>query len=133
MNRESIRFLSLQNVIHIHEDTLAHEGGMPGLRDEGLLASAVEMPQAAFAGEFLHESLAAMAAAYLYHLCQNHPFADGNKRTAAFSTVVFLASNGFPDEILPHEDEMEEVTWRVARSEMSKQELTDWLNCRIAE
>lgn len=127
MTSNPIRFLSLDNVLHIHTDTIVEEGGSPGVRDMGLLESALAMPQASFSGEYLHPGLAAKAAAYLFHLCQNHPFIDGNKRAAAFSAVLFLALNGIPDESLPSEAELERVTFAVASSEMIKEEVTAWL------
>ena len=92
-----------------------------------LLESAVAMPQATYEGAYLHPSLAAMAAAYLFHLCQNHAFVDGNKRAAAFSTVLFLALNGVPDDALPPETELEHTTLAVARGEMAKTDVTLWL------
>ena len=75
----------------------------------------------------MHSGLPEMAAAYLYHICQNHAFTDGNKRTAAFAMVLFLALNGVGDEELPPEDELETLTWRVARGEIGKSEIADWL------
>ena len=105
MSAGSVRFLSLNNVIRIHDDTLEVEGGTRGIRDLGLLASAVDMPQASFSGQYLHDDRAAMAAAYLYHISQNHALVDGNKRTAAFAAILFLALNGVPDVLLPDEAE----------------------------
>lgn len=126
MSQKTIRFLSLENILRVHEDTLTHEGGATGVRDWGLLESALEMPQAMMAGEYLHRGLAAMAAAYLFHLCQNHAFIDANKRVAAFSAVLFLAFNGVPDALLPAQDQLEQVTFAVAAGEMAKETLTDW-------
>jgi death on curing protein len=132
VNAERIRFLSLQNVLHIHEDTLAEEGGTAGIRDEGLLASAVDMPQASFGGEYLHSDLAEMAAAFLFHICQNHAFVDGNKRTAAFTTVLFLSLNGIADDDLPDQTVLEAVTIRVANDAMTKAAVAQFLrDCRI--
>jgi len=68
-------------------------GGSEGLRDAGLLHSAIAVPQASFGGNYLHAGLFEMAAAYLYHIVQNHPFVDGNKRTGAAAAIVFLAMN----------------------------------------
>ena len=127
MSESAVRFLSVKNVLSIHADTIAEEGGSAGLRDPGLLESAVAMPQATFEGAYLHSGLAAMAAAYLFHLCRNHAFIDGNKRAAAFSTVIFLALNGVLDDALPPEPELERRTLAVARGEMSKTEITVWL------
>lgn len=87
-------FLELAEVLHIHADQVDRYGGDPSIRDAGLLESAVAMPRATFGGEFLHRDLFKMAAAYLFHIVQNHPFVDGNKRTGTASALVFLDMNG---------------------------------------
>ena len=87
-------FLTLDEVLGIHADQIRRYGGRPGLRDLGLLQSAVAMPETTFEGEFLHGTVFEMAAAYLFHLARNHPFVDGNKRTALMSALVFLGLNG---------------------------------------
>jgi len=119
-----IVFLSVEDVVDIHADTLQHEGGMDGVRDPGLLESAVMMPQQKFGGEYLHENLAAMAAAYLFHLAQNHPFLDGNKRVSAVAAYVFLYANGV--EITAEPDEFERISMGTASGEVTKAELTNW-------
>ena len=87
-------FLTLDEVLGIHADQIRRYGGRPGLRDLGLLQSALAMPETTFGGEFLHGTVFEMAAAYLFHLARNHPFVDGNKRTALMSALVFLGLNG---------------------------------------
>lgn len=87
-------FVTLAEAIEIHADQIRRYGGQAGLRDVGLLESALAQPEASFAGEWLHYSLYEMAAAYAYHVCQNHPFLDGNKRTALACALVFLELNG---------------------------------------
>lgn len=87
-------FLEVEDVLQIHADQLERYGGLSGVRDLGLLESAVSMPRATYAGEFLHGDLFAMAAAYLFHITRNHPFLDGNKRTGAASALVFLDLHG---------------------------------------
>ena len=87
-------FLTLDEVLGIHADQIRCYGGRPGLRDLGLLQSAVAMSETTFDGEFLHGTVFEMAAAYLFHLARNHPFVDGNKRTALMSALVFLGLNG---------------------------------------
>ncbi len=77
------RFLSIDDVLALHERQIERYGGGAGIRDLGLLQSAVALASASFDGAWLHASLEEMAAAYLFHLAQNHPFVDGNKRTAA--------------------------------------------------
>lgn len=87
-------FLTLDEVLGIHADQIRRYGGSPGLRDLGLLQSALGMPEATFEGEFLHGTLFEKAAAYLFHIARNHPFVDGNKRTALMCALVFLGLNG---------------------------------------
>lgn len=84
------RFLSLDDVLELHEMQLAHYGGATGIRDSRLLESAVMMPQASFGGQFVHEGIYKMAAAYALHIAENQPFVDGNKRTALAAALVFL-------------------------------------------
>ena len=81
-------FLTVDDVIAIHGDQVFRFGGAIGVRDSGLLASAVAMPAAMFGGQFLHKDLYEMAAAYLFHIVSNHPFFDGNKRTGALAAYV---------------------------------------------
>ena len=87
-------FLTLAEVIEVHADQIRRYGGSEGIRDIDLLSSAIAMPSASFSDEFLHADLFGMAAAYAFHLSQNHPFVDGNKRTALASSLVFLEMNG---------------------------------------
>lgn len=84
---ESIWFLDLDRALRMHRSLIEAYGGSDGLRDAGLLESALAMPQASFDGQYLHADLFEMAAAYLYHIVQNHPFVDGNKRTGAASRL----------------------------------------------
>ena len=127
---ETLRFLSVDDVLAIHADTMAQEGGLGGVRDPGLLDSAVMMPQQRFGGQYLHQDIAAMAAAYLFHIAQNHPFHDGNKRAAVMSALVFLDVNGITN--LPTPDELEATTLSVASGQIGKRQLTDWLRERMA-
>lgn len=88
------RFFSVEDVIDIHADQIERYGGSLGVRDVELLRSAIGMPEAGFGNQYLHADLFQMAAAYLYHIVQNHPFIDGNKRTGAMAAFVFLKLNG---------------------------------------
>ena len=88
-------FLTLDEVLAIHADQIRRYGGQTGLRDLGLLQSALGMPETTFEGEFLHGTLFEMAAAYLFHIARNHPFVDGNKRTGLMCALVFLGLNGW--------------------------------------
>ena len=87
-------FLDLEEVLEIHALQLDEFGGIAGVRDRGLLESAVEQPRATAFGELLHADLFEMAAAYLFHIVKNHAFLDGNKRTALVAALVFLDING---------------------------------------
>src|SRR5687768_3042628 len=104
---------------------MSHEGGLSGIHDHGLLDAAVAMPRQRFGGGYLHRNLPAMAAAYLYHLAQNHPFHDGNKRVAVMAAYVFLDANGMDLDVSP--SDLETVTRRVASGEMKKDALIEWM------
>src|SRR5215467_9125742 len=97
-----IRFLPETLILAIHEDQIRLYGGAYGVRDAAALDAAIHMPQAQFEGQFLHTTIFHMAAAYGFHLCQNHPFIDGNKRTAGMAMFTFLQLNGIePDASEP--------------------------------
>jgi death-on-curing protein len=113
-------FLSVEHVLAIHERMIVEFGGEASVRDYGLLESAVAMPAAGFGGEFLHDGVPAMAAAYLFHLCQNHPFVDGNKRTAVATAEIFVLLNG--RSLSATNRELEHLTLGVADGTVSKGE-----------
>lgn len=106
----------------IHAEVLAAHGGSAGLRDEALLESAVAAPQATMMGAPLFTNPLEIAAAYLFYLCRNHPFVDGNKRTALATCLVFLSENG----LLPNEkldtDAWETLTLDVAASKLDREQ-----------
>ncbi len=87
-------FLEVEEVLAIHENQIARHGGTLGIRDQGLLESALAMPRAGMGGEYFHADLYEMGAAYLFHLVKNHPFLDGNKRVGLATALVFLEMNG---------------------------------------
>ncbi len=108
----------------IHHEVLEAHGGATGIRDEGLLESAVAAPQATMMGEALMFNPIEIAAAYLFYLCRNHPFTDGNKRTALAACLVFLESNDLlPDEKLPIRD-WEALVLDVAASRLDREQTT---------
>lgn len=117
-------FLSLAECIDIHNDQIGRYGGVEGIRDLGLLESAVAMPQVGFAGEFLHVDLFEMAAAYLFHIVKNHPFIDGNKRAGAVSAYVFLRLNGF--ELHASNEDFERLVRAVAEGRMDKSKVAEF-------
>jgi len=125
-----IDFLSVEDVLQIHASTMEQEGGLAGVRDHGLLDAAVAMPRQQFGGLYLHEDPAAMAAAYLFHLAKNHPFQDGNKRTAVMAAFVFLESNGI--ELTTPPSQLEAITLQAAAGELSKDALTTWMRRQIS-
>ena len=104
-----------------------------GLRDAAALESAVATPQATFGGEFLHTSIPAMAAAYLFHLCQNHPFVDGNKRVGANTAITFLLMNDWEPTFA--EEELVDLVLSVASGGLSKPRLIEVFEsrCRLSE
>lgn len=123
------KFLSLKLVLRIHARQIERFGGTPGLRDAGLLESALAQPQATFAGLLLHPTIPAQAAAYLYHLAMNHPFIDGNKRTAFAAMDAFLELNGC--ELNLTDDQTYELVIQVVEGRMNKEDLSDYLEKTI--
>lgn len=111
-------FLELAEVLYIHADQIERYGGEASIRDAGLLEAALAMPRAMFEGEFLHRDLYAMAAAYLFHIVQNHPFVDGNKRTGAATALVFLEMNGV--DVEADEDALVALVLDVAQGRADK-------------
>ncbi len=117
-------FLSLDEVIAIHNDQIKRYGGLLGIRDIELLKSAVAMPAVSFAGKFLHTDIFEMAAAYLFHIIQNHPFIDGNKRAGTVASIVFLLMNDIEIDI--DENDLELLVLSVANGESGKTEITQF-------
>lgn len=116
-----IVFLTHQDVIQIHEDQIEQYGGSPEVRDPGLLDSAIAAIESSFEGVFLHQSLPAMGAAYMYHLIQNHPFVDGNKRTGSMCALIFLNWNWAQLEVSV--DELADMAFGIARGDLGKDEV----------
>ena len=118
-------FLTLDEVLGIHASRIRRYGGSPGVRDLSLLRSSVAIPQATFGGEFLHASLFEMAAAYLFHLVRNHPFVDGNKRTALMCALAFLGMNG--QRLNASEDSLFDLVYGAAAGKIGKAEIAVFL------
>ena len=113
-----VLFLGLDEVLALHAEQVDLYGGMHGVRDLGLLEAAVASPEASFDGKYLHRTVAEIASAYLFHLAQNHPFLDGNKRAAAAATFLFLYLNAqFLD---CSEDELVNLTLGIAQGATTK-------------
>ncbi len=111
-------FLEVDEVLAIHADQIDRYGGSPEVRDIGLLVSAINMPRASFGGDFLHSDLFEMAAAYLFHIVQNHAFVDGNKRAGTVTAIVFLALNGI--EVTATNEALHAMVMQVATGQAEK-------------
>jgi len=117
--------LTIDTVREIHAEGLARFGGSDGVRDENLLASAVLTPQSSFGGQSPYADIIEVAAAYLFYLCGNHPFIDGNKRTAMMAAIVFLRLNGI--EPAPDSGDWEKFVLEVASSKLDRNATTQRL------
>lgn len=118
-------FISLDEVIAIHERMLEIGGGREGISDFTLLHSAVERPKAYFAGKPLYADIYFQAAALIQSLIKNHPFSDGNKRTGYFSTMRFLRLNGM--ELIAQRKEIIDFTIKVDVKKLNIEDITLWL------
>lgn len=118
-----------ETVLVIHEDQLARFDGMPGVRDEGLLDSALAQPFASFGGQDLYPSAIEKAARYGYGIIKNHPFADGNKRTGTALVIVFLRGNGL--RFRPRSEEFYRTIIDVADGSMTFDEFVGWIDAQV--
>ncbi len=123
-----MRFLTLSEVVSLHQRLIAQSGGSAGIRDVGLLESALAQPRATFGGADLHPTVLEKAAALAFALVANHAFVDGNKRIGHAAMEVFLILNGY--QVDAAVDEQEKLILRVASGEADRQELAAWLNTR---
>jgi death on curing protein len=119
------RFIPNRIVSTIHSDLLQRYGGRPGLRDPGLLHSALARTKMTAGGKFVHKTLFDKAAAYCSHVCKNHPFVDGNKRVAFVLMDIFLQKNGW--EVTSNEEEAYSMMISLASGRLSKARLSKWL------
>jgi death-on-curing protein len=127
---ETIEFLTLEDVLEIHAAQLARWGGSEGIRDRGALEAAIAQPQAAFGGDYLHEDVFAMAAAYAFHIAESQSFVDGNKRAGLDAALTFLRLNEIrvPDP----EGALFEAMIAIGTRRMTKDEL-GWLLRDLAD
>ena len=121
---DSPAFLAIKHVLAIHRRIITELVGEPTLRDAGLLESAVMLPAAQLGGRYLHDGIPPMAAAYLFHVCRNHAFLDGNKRTALAAAEVFLLLNSHRLDATDHE--LEVLTVGIAAGNHSKEDVTSF-------
>lgn len=124
----TVDHLTVEDVLAIHADQVARYGGGAGVRDVGLLESAVLAAQASFEGRSPHADIFDMAAAYLYHLVQNHPFIDGNKRTGAAAALVFLDINDV--EIDTSDEDLYTMVMGVASGVVSRAQVSAFFRAR---
>jgi death on curing protein len=124
-----MRYLSLKEVLELHRLLIEQTGGMSGVRDIGLLESAIAQPLMSFGGEELYPTIIEKAAALGFSLIKNHPFNDGNKRIGHAALETFLVLNGY--ELNAGVDEQEQVILKVAASELGREEFTEWLRVRV--
>jgi death-on-curing protein len=124
-----MRYLSLGEVVDLHQALLQHTGGAAGIRDLGMLESALAQPRATFGGVDLHPTAVAKAAAMGFSLALNHPFIDGNKRVAHAAMDVFLLLNGL--ELSGALDEQERLMLNLADGHVTREELTAWLEKHV--
>ena len=124
-----IRYLSLAEVVYLHDRVITMSGGIDGIRDIGLLESAVAQPRMSFGGQPLHGDLVEKAAALGFSLIANHAFLDGNKRIGHAAMEVFLLLNGH--EIECAVDEQERTIMAVADGRMNRGALRDWLQTHV--
>jgi death-on-curing protein len=119
------KFIPEELVLVIHADLLQRYGGQPGVRDRGLLESALAQPRMTAGGKEIHKTVFDKAAAYGFHLCNNHPFIDGNKRVAFVIMDVFLQKNGW--EIVSSEEEAYTMMVALASGKLTRAQLASWL------
>lgn len=119
-----VQYVTLDVVIAIHDDMIARYGGSFGIRDLGLIQSAIARPQATFGGEDLYPTILDKAAALFHSLIFNHPFVDGNKRTSLTTTARFLYINGY--ELVAEKEELVDFPLRVENKHLSLEEISKW-------
>ena len=122
-------YLSVDQLLALHEAQVEHYGGDAGVRDRGGVEASAARPAMTFGGEDLYPDVPAKAAALLHAIVTRHPFVDGNKRTGLHAALLFIAINGWNHTLAP--DEVERVTQTVARGEMDIEPLTIWLRQRV--
>lgn len=125
-----IKFLDKKTILEFHENQIELYGGASGIRSEELLESALSQPQASFGGDYICKDIFEMAATYGFHICQNHPFYDGNKRTALIAIYTFLFVNGY--RLTANKKGIYAIIIALSKGELDKKELTLYLenNCQ---
>lgn len=120
-----MKYLSVKDVLLLHNMAVDESGGSHGLRDLGLLESAVERPKASFGGQDLYPNIFLKAGALIHGLLRNHPFVDGNKRTSMFSAMTFLEINGYQFDA--RQKEVVNFALKVENEKLEVEEIAKWL------
>ena len=121
-------FLSLDDILESHQNQIDTYGGGQGIRDIGLLESAIAQPEACFDGQFLHADVFEMAAAYLYHLVMNHPFVDGNKPVGLEAALIFLEVND--QSLNASDEELVDLVLKTTMGQVGKPEIAEFFRTR---
>jgi death-on-curing protein len=119
-----VLFLTLDDIIESHQNQIDTYGGSHGIRDIGLLESAIAQPEASFGGQYLHADIFEMAAAYLYHLVMNHPFVDGNKRVGLEAALIFLEINN--ENFNASDQELVDLVLKTTAGQVGKREIAEF-------
>ncbi len=117
-------FLTLDDIIESHQNQIDTYGGSHGIRDIGLLESAIAHPEVSFGGQYLHADIFEMAAAYIYHLVMNHPFVDGNKRVGLEAALIFLEIND--KSLIANDDELVDLVLKTTAGQIGKREIAEF-------
>ena len=123
-------FLTLDDIIESHQNQIDTYGGSHGIRDIGLLESAIAQPEASFGGQYLHADIFEMAAAYLYHLVMNHPFVDGNKRVGLEAALIFLEINN--ENLNCSDQELVDLVLKTTAGQVGKREIAEFFRSHCA-
>ncbi len=123
-------FLTLDDIIESPQNQIDTYGGSHGIRDIGLLESAIAQPEARFGGQYLHADIFEMAAAYLYHLVMNHPFVDGNKRVGLEAALIFLEINN--ENLKASDQELVDLVLKTTAGQVGKREIAEFFRSHCA-
>ena len=123
-------FLTLDDILESHHNQIGTYGGSHGIRDIGLLESAIAQPEASFGGQYLHADIFEMAAAYLYHLVMNHPFVDGNKRVGLEAALIFLEINN--ENLKASDQELVDLVLKTTAGQVGKREIAEFFRSHCA-
>ncbi len=123
-------FLTLDDILESHQNQIDTYGGSHGIRDIGLIESAIAQPEASFGGEYLHADIFKMAAAYVYHLVMNHPCVDGNKRVGLEAALIFLEINN--ENLNASDEELADLVLKTTAGQVGKPEIAEFFRSHCA-